>query len=106
MTLPAWDNLDEFVSGDDFAQPVAFTLADGSVLNVNAIFDAPWFDRTIREYALDSEAPRLTCKHTEVIAVHSKDSVVVAGVKYNVKGNPRPDGTGMATVYLAALNAA
>jgi hypothetical protein len=98
---PAWENLDQFLNPRDFGQVVTINLANGSIRQVNAIFDDPYFDDTLGEYNLDISAPRILAKMTDLAGVNRGDSVTVAGVQYDVLAPAMGDGIGMGTLKMA-----
>ena len=98
------DPLDVFMA--DFAEnePLVFEWenGDGDAESITAtgIFDNSFVDANIGETALDSTAPRLTCKYSEVATVPREATVTVRGKLYSVT-QVQPDGTGFALVTLA-----
>jgi len=107
MPAPAWENLDDFLSTDDFADLATFTPAGGAARPpVPGIFDEPYFDRQLGEYTQGMGEPRFTCKASDVVGIRKHDECTIAGepgVKYELVSDPDPDGTGMATVRLARV---
>lgn len=99
---PAWDNLDDFLSPDDFAVSACFILADGrEIAPVFGVFDDPTMNAETGEFDMNVSAPRFTCKASCVAAVKRNDAVHIEGERYEVDHDPQLDGTGMATVYLS-----
>lgn len=108
MPAPSWENLDDFLAGDEnggFATPAVFTLADGSTRTVSVIFDDPMLDAKLGEYIAESSEPRVTGKETDLVGIRRYDVVTVAGRTFDVLTSARPDGTGMALVRLAPQDA-
>lgn len=105
MVTPKWDNLDDFVSPDDFAQRVAFALQSGQSLPVVGIFDEPYLNADIGEYEMDTSDPRFTAKASALAGISRGDTVTIDGALYDVMGYPQPDGTGFAVVKLSKVNA-
>lgn len=101
MTRPAWDDLDPFVSLDDFAVPVLLELQDGTSRAVAGIFDDPYLNTQLGEYEPDVTQPRVTAKASDLEGVTRGDLAVIGGVTYDVMGAPQPDGTGMALLRLS-----
>lgn len=99
--MPAWDDLDEFLSADDFAAIVTVELENGTVRNFKGIFDDPYFNTQIGEYEADTSRPRVTCKLSDVTGVKRGDTVWVEGRVYSVLTSPQGDGTGMAVLEIA-----
>lgn len=101
MPTPAWDDLDAFVSLDDFAIAATVRLQDGGTRIVRGIFDDPYLNAQLGEYELDTSRPRLTCKEADVIGVLRGDRVDIGGKTYDVLTSAQADGTGMAVLELA-----
>jgi hypothetical protein len=80
----------EWMNGDDTPQSVS----------CKGIFDNSFVDVNIGETAMDTTAPRLTCKHSDVNGVPREAEVFVQGRRYSVV-QIQPDGTGFAIVHLA-----
>lgn len=100
MPNPAWDDLSEFVDADDFAVPVVVTQA-GSIRRFSGIFDDPYLDAQVGEYAMDSSEPRVTAKEADMIGIRRGAICIVAGKSWAVLDAPKPDGTGMAVLKLS-----
>lgn len=101
MPVKPWDDLDSFLSNDDFADSVTVHLQDGEIRPISGIFDGPYLNVQIGEYEMDTSQPRLTCKASDVIGVKRGDSVEIDGLIYDVLTGAQPDGTGMAQLSLA-----
>jgi len=104
MPAPAWENLDDFLSVDDFAIVATFTRqGSGQVRQVRGIFDEQYVDADLGEYTMDTGEPRLTCKEADVVGLKKHDACTIAGipgVNYELSHDPVPDGTGTAVVRL------
>jgi len=102
MHAPAWENLDDFLSTDDFATLATFTRVNGQVIpGVRVLFDEPGFNAQTGEYDIAARQPRVTCKWRDVSALKKNDSVVIDGVAYLLDHDPHPDGVGMAVIELS-----
>lgn len=101
MPTPAWDDLNTFLSVDDFAVEATVTRQDGDTRVVIGIFDDPYLNAQLGEYELDTSRPRFTCKESDVIGVLRGDMVEINGRSYDVLSSAQPDGTGMAVLELA-----
>ena len=95
----AWENLDVFFDIGDFAT-TAERLSDG--LQIVGIFDAMYVDAMLGEYAMDTDAPRFTCKEYDARSVHRGDVFRIQGLLYDVLSGPHGDGTGIAILELAS----
>ena len=102
MPTPAWDDLDAFLSADEFAVRATIRLQDGGARVVLGIFDDPYLNAQLGEYEVDTTRPRFTCKESDVIGVLRGDMVDIDGRTYDVLASAQPDGTGMATLEMAA----
>lgn len=101
MMTPAWDDLNDFLSSDDFAAIVTVELANGTTRTFKGIFDDPYFNAQLGEYEADTSRPRITCKMADVAGVKRGDTVTFNGQAYNVLTSPHGDGTGMAVLEIA-----
>ncbi|HKY46143.1 MAG TPA: hypothetical protein VJM50_23835 [Pyrinomonadaceae bacterium] len=104
MPSPRWERLDDFLSLDDFAIEAIFIPAGGQARPaVAVIFDDPYFDGNLGEYVQDSSVPRFWTKEANVAGIKKHDDCTfpdIPGVVFSVLHDPRPDGTGGATVEL------
>lgn len=100
MPNPVWDDLTVFVDTDDFAV-VAVIVQSGATRRVSCIFDDPYLDAQVGEYALDSSEPRITAKESDLIGIRRGAACTVAGKSWAVLDAPKPDGTGMAVLKLS-----
>lgn len=99
---PAWDDLTAFVDTDDFAVTATHTPATGQPRQVRGVFDDSHLDASLGEYDADTTDPRFAGIASELDGIKRGDSLQIAGQDYAVLKPPQPDGTGMATVRLAA----
>jgi hypothetical protein len=99
---PSWDKLDVFTSVKDFGVLATIVLADGSQRQVPGIYDEPYMNAHLGEYENDSSAPRFTAKESDLAGIKRGDVATIGGKQYDVMRHPEPDGTGMATLRLAA----
>lgn len=100
MTAPTWEDLDEFLSVDDFATVARFVTEAGDQ-QVIGIFDEPYFNVELGEYDMATGEPRFTCNEADVLGVRRNDECIISGVSYCVDHDPHPDGTGIAVVKLS-----
>jgi hypothetical protein len=102
MPAPAWENLADFLSTDDFAVLATFTRAGGQVIaDVPGIFDDPVMNVEAGEYDVAASMPRFTCAHARVAMLKKNDATTIDGVAYLLDHDPYPDGTGMAVLQLS-----
>ncbi|HDR9259624.1 TPA: hypothetical protein QDB21_005646 [Burkholderia vietnamiensis] len=103
---PSWDDLDDFLDGDEFASLATITLKSGAVLrDVSGIFDEPGMSASLGTFEQDTTRPTFTCKWSDVSAVRRGDLFVIAddaGVPKNYEAHKTPmrSGDGMAVVHL------
>lgn len=104
MPAPAWENLDDFLDVDDFATPATITFGNGSSQTASVIYDDPYLNAQLGEFEPESTSPRITGKWGDLRLVVRGTQVAVGGEIYDAVRGVEPDGTGMATVYLARRN--
>jgi hypothetical protein len=100
--IKPWDDLDAFVNADEFAVKATVRLQEGGTRVILGIFDDPYLNAQLGEYEIDTTRPRLLCKEADVIGVIRGDLVDIDGRVYDVLASAQPDGTGMATLEMAA----
>lgn len=93
-----WEDLDDFLSEDEFAD-VALFQTDQGEQPVSGIFDNAWLLAETGEVDLETSQPRFTCKASDVTHITRGQDVVIEGDDYSVL-TVEPDGTGMAVVVL------
>lgn len=101
MPAPAWENLDAFLSPDEFATTAQLQLQNGTTRSVRGIYDEPFLNAELGEYDLDTTRPRLLCKAGDLAGVTRGDVLVINGQTLDILSAPQADGTGMATLDLA-----
>ena len=105
MRGPSWENLDDFLQGDDdggFAQSAVVTFQDGTTRTIqNVLFDDPYLNAQLGEYEADTSEPRISGKEVDPAGISRYDRVSVAGETFDVIASPEADGTGWALVRLA-----
>jgi hypothetical protein len=102
MPTPAWDDLDAFVSTDDFAVQIILQMQDGTTRSFAGIFDEPYLNAQLGEYEADTSRPRVACKEADVLGVTRGDRITLDGKIYDVLSAPHIDGTGFASLELAS----
>lgn len=100
MTAPIDDMLDD-VFGDDneLAVSVRYTPAGGTPKTVNGLFSAPYRAESIDTVGLESSAPIVTLRASDVVGVTHGDGLRISGTDYTVAGI-HPDGQGLITLVL------
>lgn len=101
MPAPAWEDLDEFLDPDEFADVAVITLQGGDTLQVTGIYDDPYLNAELGEYDMDTSRPRFTCAEADVVGVTRGDIAVIDGQEFDILSSPQSDGTGMAILDLA-----
>lgn len=99
---PAWENLDEFFSTDDFAVVGVVTRKAGGTFSVKGHFDDPYLNAALGD-ALDRDdiRPKFMCKMSDVANVVRFDTITIEGRTYDILSAPHGDGTGTAVLDLA-----
>jgi hypothetical protein len=96
--------LDDFLSLKDFGELATFTPEGGAArAPVPGIFDDAHFNAEAGSFDMDASDPRFLCKATDVVGLKKGAGCTIAGrvgAWYLVR-DPKLDGTGMATVFLA-----
>jgi hypothetical protein len=106
MLQPGWEDLDGFLNADEFAVTAVLHPQGAASRSIVGIFDEPVLDANLGEYSMDQVAPRFTCRADQVADVRRGDVLVVQGRTLDVMQSPMADGTGMATLRLAARRGA
>ncbi len=102
MPAPAWEDLDDFLSTDDFATTAKFSRAGVvTVPRAVGLFDDPTFNAQTGEYDIGASMPRFTGKAADLAGIKRNDDCEIDGVAYVVDHDARADGTGMMTVELS-----
>ena len=104
MPAPAWESLDDFLDVDEFATLATIVYRDKSTGTAKVIFDDPYLNAQLGEFEPESTNPRITGKWADLRLVVRGTEVTVAGETYDAVRGVEPDGSGMATVYLARRN--
>ncbi|WP_417842023.1 head-tail joining protein [Terasakiella sp.] len=104
MTQPSWDDLDVFLSPDDFGVQAVLTPQDGGTTReVTVIYDEPYFNPQLGEYEADRTEPRANGKEADFVGVKRGDTLTISstGKVLDILTAPQPDGTGWAVLVLA-----
>lgn len=106
MPSPAWEDLDDFLSDDDFAFPAVIALQGGGQVSLSVIYDDPGEEARLGDaYTHDTTGPKAACKESLVGTVKRGDTITItfpAGPRqFDILRAPEGDGTGMATLHLA-----
>lgn len=102
MLQPGWEDLCDFLNTDEFAVSAVLQPQDGEPRSIVGIFDEPFLDAELGEYRMDQVAPRFLCCADHVAGVLRGDTLTVNGQTYDILAAPQADGTGMATLRMAA----
>lgn len=102
MPTPAWDDLDAFVSTDDFA--VTATPETGKPFAI--ILEEQFFSAELGTYDMATASPWGTSKASDVALLKKRDRIALTqgGVPCGIfwlRHDPEPDGTGMAILRLS-----
>lgn len=106
MPTPAWDDLDAFLSTDDFA----VTAAPENGPSFSLIIEEQYFSAELGTYDMNTASPWGTAKASDVASLKKRDRItltqavggqpVPCGVFW-LTHDPEPDGTGMAVLRLS-----
>ncbi|WP_163370938.1 head-tail joining protein [Endozoicomonas acroporae] len=99
MSHSDWEDLTEFLDGEEFATD-GFFKTDAGTMAVTGIFDNAYLLAETGEVDLETTQPRFTCKAVDVLLVERGQEVTISGQLFSVLA-VEPDGTGMAVVVLA-----
>lgn len=108
MPAPAWEDLDAFFDLDTnggFSFPAVIQFRDGTSKTVPVIFDDPYFDAQLGEYAADTSSPRITGKESDLNRIRRGDTIIVSGENFYALASVEPDGTGTAVVHMTREDA-
>jgi len=97
-----WENLDDFLDTAEFAVSGVLSFQAGGSVSVSVIFDDPYLNAQLGEYEMDTTNPRVLGKLSELKLAHRGDILTIGPRDYDVLTSAQPDGTGMATLSLAA----
>lgn len=104
--MPAlpWEDLDAFLSVDDFAVDAVLSLQGGETRQIRVIYDDPYLNAELGEYSADTSDPRANGKMADFQGASRGDTLTITstGQVFDVLTNPQPDGSGWAVLSLAA----
>lgn len=100
--MPAWEDLDPFLSMADFGVEATITKGETAPMTVAVIFDEAGFEPSLGDLTVDATTPRITGKATDLAGISRGDVVVIGDRTFAALAAAQPDGTGMATLRLAA----
>jgi len=104
MPHPDWEDLSAFFDPDEFATSAVIARGSETVAEVLGIFDDPNQVARLGEYELDHVGPRFVCSEVAVAGVIKGDTATIEGTTWDIIREPELDGTGIATLMLAAQN--
>lgn len=91
------ENLNQFFDTDDFA--VSAVINTNPSRTINVIFETPTEETEIYNTAIESNAPFLQCKTSDLSGVSRTNTVAIAGTVYKI-GLIRHSGSGTSLVFL------
>lgn len=102
MPTPVWDDLDDFLSLDDFA--ITATPDGGQTFPL--IVEEQYFSAELGTYDMNTSDPWATAKASDVVGLKKRSRLAIKqnSALYGVfwlTHDPEPDGTGMATLRLS-----
>jgi hypothetical protein len=104
MPALAWEDLSQFLRPDEFGARISVARASGGTASFAAIFDDPFLDAQLGEYVLETSEPRLIGRAADMLGIARGDVATIDGRAYDVMSAPQGDGSGMATLRLAAAD--
>lgn len=91
------EDLSQFFDIDDFA--VEATIGTVPARTIKVIFETPSQSVEIFDTNIETDAPRLQCKTSDLVGVPSKSKITISGKTYDI-GKVSDDGTGVSFMYL------
>lgn len=105
MPSPSWENLDDFLSVDEFAVSAVIEDEDGGdIRQVTGIFDDPYLNAELGEYDMDTSKPRFLAKETELSGVRRGARVTIGAKIYDVLTGSQSTGDGMAVLMMVEVS--
>lgn len=78
MPSPAWEDLDDFLSEDDFAVPAVIALQAGGQVSLSVLYDAPSVMADLGEaYTREDAKHYVSCKEALVGSVKRGDTITI-----------------------------
>lgn len=93
------ENLNQFFETDDFAVDAVINYGNNLTRNVKVIFETPSQSVEIYDTSIEADAPRLSCKTSDLNLVKRNDTVTVQTKTYRIE-RINHDGTGISFLYL------
>ena len=93
------ENLNQFFETDDFAVDAVINFGSNQTRNVKVIFETPSQSVEIYDTSIEADAPRLSCKTSDLVSVKGNDTVTVQTKTYTIERIGH-DGTGISFLYL------
>ncbi len=103
MTQLPWEDLDTFLSTDEFAVDAVLSFQGGGSRPVKVIYDEPYLNAQLGEYEADRTEPRANGKSADFAGVTRGDTLTISGTGQvlDILTAPQPDGSGWAVLALA-----
>ena len=93
------ENLNQFFEINDFAIDAVINYGTNQTRNVKVIFETPSQSVEIYNTSIEADAPRLSCKTSELNGVKTGNTVTAQSVTYKIIQISH-DGTGISFLYL------
>ena len=104
MAMDFVSDLDAIFDTDEHAQTATYTRQGDAPAQIPVIFEngyaAAEYDRLSQNVAVESTAPRATCRDADIPGVSHGATLAVSGTTYYVV-EVRPDGTGVTVLLLS-----
>lgn len=93
------ENLNQFFETNDFAVDAVINYGSNQTRDLKVIFETPSQSVEIYDTAIEADAPRLSCKTSDLSQVKQYDTVTVQSNTYKIERISH-DGTGISFLYL------
>lgn len=93
------ENLNQFFETNDFAVDAVINYGNNLTRNLKVIFETPSQSVEIYDTSIEADAPRLSCKTSDLTNVRKGNTVTVQTKTYEIIRISH-DGTGISFLYL------
>jgi len=99
MALETASDLSAFFDTDAHGVSATFTPSGGSASTINVIFNNEYELIDVGGVGVESSAPVVTCKSSDLTGIAQGDQFVISSITYKAR-IVRPDGTGITEIVL------
>jgi hypothetical protein len=93
------ENLNQFFETNDFAVDAVINYGSNQTRDLKVIFETPSQSVEIYDTSIEADAPRLSCKTSDLNQVKQYDTVTLQNSTYKIE-RINHDGTGISFLYL------